>query len=262
MSDLGASLPKPARFLETSRTDTWWLEPLLVFLGLGFFIVYGTWSILNGANYVYGPYMSPLYGLEIYGSSPHALLGPKPAWWPGALPFSPAMLVAWAPAGFRFSCYYYRGAYYKAFWADPVSCTVGEPRASYLGERWFPLVMQNMHRYFLYGALALMFVLTYDVIEATQFEDGFGIGLGTILLAINAVLIGGYTFGCHSLRHLVGGRFNKLPRSFLGKSCYECVSAANRNHMKWAWASLIMVLVCDIYIRLCCAGVITDLRIL
>ena len=76
----------------------------------------------------------------------------KPGWWPAALPFSAALLILWAPGGFRFTCYYYRGAYYKAFWADPPSCAVGEPRKKYLGEQSFPLILQNIHRYFLYLA--------------------------------------------------------------------------------------------------------------
>ena len=40
-----------------------------------------------------GPYLSPFYSPELFGDSPHAWFGPKPAWWPGALPFSPALLI-------------------------------------------------------------------------------------------------------------------------------------------------------------------------
>ena len=68
----------------------------------------------------------------------HAWFGPKPAWWPALLPFSPALLILPFPGLFRFTCYYYRGAYYKAFWADPPSCAVGEPRKSYWGEQLVP----------------------------------------------------------------------------------------------------------------------------
>ena len=110
------------------------------------------------------------------------------------LPFSAALLILWAPGGFRFTCYYYRGAYYKAFWADPPACAVGEPRKSYLGERSFPLILQNVHRYFLYLALLFLFVLSYDVWKAMWFTDAagrttFGIGVGTIVLAVNRVLL-------------------------------------------------------------------------
>ena len=81
--------------------------------------------------------------------------GPSPGGGRPAVPFSAALLILWAPGGFRFTCYYYRGAYYKAFWQDPPACTVGEPRKSYWGERSFPLIIQNVHRYFLYLALLL-----------------------------------------------------------------------------------------------------------
>ncbi|MGB2694275.1 MAG: hypothetical protein WBD55_03705 [Dehalococcoidia bacterium] len=117
------------RFGETARNDWWWLTPVVVFLVLSAFVVYATWAAFQGDHYRFGPYLSPLYSPELFGST-HAWLGAKPAWWPGWLPWSPALLILWAPGGFRLTCYYYRGAYYKAFWADPLSCTVGEPRAT------------------------------------------------------------------------------------------------------------------------------------
>ena len=120
------------------RPDIWWRHPLLVFLGLSAFIVYSTWAAFQGTHYFFGNYISPFYSPEIFGDSPHSWFGPKPGWWPGWLLFSPALLILWAPGGFRLTCYYYRGAYYKAFWADPPACTVGEPRKTYLGERSFP----------------------------------------------------------------------------------------------------------------------------
>ena len=44
-------------------------------------------------------------------------------------------------------------------------------------------------------------------------EQTFGIGIGTIILAGNVVLLGGYTLGCHSLRHLVGGAVDLLSKA-------------------------------------------------
>ena len=41
-------------------------------------------------------------------------------------------------------------------------------------------------------------------------EKSFGIGVGTLVLAVNVVFLGGYTFGCHSLRHMVGGFMDRL----------------------------------------------------
>ena len=142
-----AQLPVIQRgFGETSRRDAWWVQPVVVFIILSSFVVYATWAAFQNAHYWSGPYLSPFYAPEIWGASPHALLGPKPGWWPGWLPFSPALLILPFPGLFRFTCYYYRGAYYKAFWADPPSCAVGEPRKGYRGESSFPLVIQNVHR--------------------------------------------------------------------------------------------------------------------
>ena len=95
-----------------------------------------------------------------------------PSWMPGFI--TPAVLIMWMPLGFRFTCYYYRGAYYKAFWADPPSCTVSEPRKGYRGENSFPLIIQNIHRYFLYIALIFIGILAYDVWKALWFDDGNG----------------------------------------------------------------------------------------
>jgi len=186
--------------------------------------------------------------------------GGMPDWMP--LWVTGAMLVLWAPGGFRVTCYYYRGAYYKAFWADPPSCAVGEPRKKYLGERSFPLIIQNIHRYFLYLALLFLVILAHDLWKALWFDGKFGIGVGTIVLALNLVMLSSYTFGCHSLRHLVGGLYDRLAQRPLRKTAYDCVSCFNRRHMLWAWCSLFTVGFSDLYVRMCAMGIWTDWRIL
>ncbi len=256
------------RFGATNRKDAWWVKPLVVFIFLFSFVIYATWAAFQGKHYSFGSYISPLYSPEIFGDSPHAWFGPKPGWWPDALPWSPALLVLWAPGLFRLTCYYYRGAYYKAFWADPPSCTVSEPRKKYRGENSFPLIMQNIHRYFMYIALCFLLFLSYDVWKALWFTNpvtgnkSFGIGTGTLVLAVNVVLLGGYTFGCHSLRHLVGGFLDHLSGSPVRRRAYMCVSCFNRKHMLWAWMSLFWVAFSDIYVRLCSMGIWSDFRIL
>jgi len=267
------TLPKQRGFAETARPDAWWLQPLAVFLGFSAFIVYSTWAAFhplangtcaywfngNGANY-----LSPFFSPEIFGYSPHAIFGPKPVWWPSWMFFSPAFLVLWAPAGFRFTCYYYRGAYYKAFWADPINCAVGEPRKTYLGERYFPLIIQNIHRYMFYLAAIFIVILSYDAWLGMWFKDPltgkehFGIGVGTIVLTLNAVFLAMYTFGCHSLRHLIGGFLDSKSKAPACGKAYNCVSCLNRKHMMWAWISLFWVGFTDVYVRLCATGVIHD----
>jgi hypothetical protein len=263
-----AQLPViPRRFGETMRRDRWWVQPAIVFVLLSSFIVYATWAAFQNAHYAYGPYLSPFYSPELFGSSPHAWFGPKPEWWPGWLPFSPALLILPFPGIFRVTCYYYRGAYYKAFWADPPACAVGEPRTRYRGESTFPLIVQNIHRYFLYIALGFLVVLAYDVYTAFWFTDpatgqtSFGIGLGTLILAANVALLTGYTLGCHSMRHVVGGYLDRLSRAPVRRRAYECSSCLNRAHLRWAWASLFSVAFADLYVRMCSMGIWSDWRI-
>jgi hypothetical protein len=265
---LSAPLPVVRRgFGDTMRRDLWWAQPVLVFLALSTFVVYATWAAFQGQHYTFGPYLSPFYSPEIFGASPHSWFGPRPAAWPAWLPFSPALLILPIPGSFRLTCYYYRGAYYKAFWADPPSCTVSEPRSAYRGENSFPLVLQNAHRYMLFLALAVLAVLAVDVWKAMWFTDpatgtiSLGIGLGTLVLAANVILLGLYLFGCHSLRHVVGGCVDELSRGPLGLRPYACVSCLNRRHMMWAWLSLFSVGFSDLYVRLCSMGVWSDIRI-
>src|SRR6202049_807356 len=264
MSQIDVPLTR-AGFGQTQRADNWWVQPLVVFLGLSAFIVYSTWAALQGQHYRFGPYLSPMYSPELFGDPLHAWFGTRPEWMPAWV--TAAMLILWAPGGFRLTCYYYRGAYYKAFWADPPACTVGEPRKRYLGERSFPLILQNVHRYFLYQSLILLVILWHDVWNALWFADPatgrahLGLGVGTLVLAANVTLLSGYSLGCHSLRHLVGGFRDRLSASKLSLRAYQCAGCFNRRHMNWAWSSLFTVAFADLYVRLCAMGIWTDWRI-
>jgi hypothetical protein len=258
---------KQRSFGQTMRKDAWWSKSLVVFLVLFAFIVYSTWAAFQGVHYRFGSYLSPFYSPEILGDATHSWFGAKPGWLPAWLPFTPALLILWAPGGFRFTCYYYRGAYYKAFWGDPPACAVGEPRKSYRGEHSFPLIMQNIHRFFLYVALLFLVFLAHDAWKALWFTDSagttsFGIGVGTLVLTLNVILLGSYTLSCHSLRHLVGGRIDQLSTAPVCQQAYLCASAMNRRHGLFAWLSLFWVAFSDLYVRLCSMGIWTDWRII
>src|SRR5450756_1306949 len=241
-------------FGQTTRRDAWWVQPLVIFIVLASFLVYATWAAFQNKFYAFGNYLSPFYSPLLFSDSPHAWIhGGRPPWLPAFIPFSPALLILPFPAGFRLTCYYYRGAYYKSFWADPPSCAVGEPRASYRGERFFPLVIQNIHRYFLYVALVFLVILSRDAYKAMWFFDrdtgrqNFGIGLGTIILVVNVILLGGY--------------LDQLSRAPARKKTYDCVSCLNRGHMRWARLSLVWVAFSDVFIRLCAIGIWHDVRL-
>jgi hypothetical protein len=250
------------RFGATSRSDTWWVQPLAIFLGFAAFIVYSTWAAFQNDFYWAGPYISPMYSPELWGASPHAWFGPKPDWFPAFLPFSPAFLILWMPGGFRVTCYYYRGAYYKAFWADPPNCAVGEPRKTYFGERSFPLILQNVHRYFMYIAVIFIGLLGKDAWDGfAGWPDGFHVNVGSLVLTINVILLASYVFGCHSLRHLIGGFKDVMSKSPTRKKAYDCVTCLNVRHMRFAWFSLVWVGFSDLYVRMCAMGIWTDWRL-
>ena len=236
----------PAKFGETKRKDLWWLEPLLYVIGLGGFVVYATWAAFQGNHYEYGPYLSPFYSPELVFD-----------WWK----FSPAFLILWIPAGFRTTCYYYRKAYYRSFFMDPPACAVSEGCKKYTGETSFPLIFQNIHRYFFYLAAIFIIFLWIDAFKAFFFDGVFGIGVGTLVLTANVFLLSCYTFSCHSFRHLIGG-FKDSFKCGYQHAMYEKVSCMNEHHMLWAWLSLFSVGFADIYVRLCSMGIWTDIRLL
>ncbi len=233
-------------FGETQRKDFWWLEPLVYFIGLGCFLLYATWAAFQGKNYEWGPYLSPFY-------SPLITI----EWWK----FSPAFLILWIPAGFRATCYYYRKAYYRSFFMDPPACAVSEGRKKYTGETSFPLIFQNIHRYFLIGATILLCFLWTDVIKAFNFNGQFGVGVGTLILLANTLLLTMYSLSCHSFRHLIGGCLDSFKCGYQHK-IYEKVSCANEHHMFWAWTSLFMVGFADFYVRMLAMGIWMDFRII
>jgi len=256
-------------FAATVRTDRWWIGPLLTVLGLGGFTVYVTWAAFQGAYYFYGSYLSPFYSPLLFvdpaapGSAPleHSWFGLFPAWWPSILPASPAFFILIFPGAFRATCYYYRKAYYRSFVGTPPGCAVGPvPRSRYRGETAL-LLVQNLHRYALYFAVVFIFILYYDALRSF-FRDGVpGVGVGSVVLLINPTLLAGYTFGCHSWRHLVGGRldcFSCDQASTARHRVWSGVTTLNANHMQWAWASLFWVALTDVYVRLVSMGVIHD----
>jgi len=246
-----------SRTFDTARRDRWWLPPLASGLGLAAFGAYAFVVALLGDNYRYteggADYLSPFYSPDLAG-------------WGVDVPFSSAFLVLWAPLGFRVTCYYYRKAYYRAYFLSPPACAVVPARKGrYGGEAAFPFILMNVHRYFLYLAIVVLGFLSYDAVRAFFFDGSFGVGVGSLVLLVNAILLALFTFGCNSLRHLTGGRldcFTCSARARARHTAWRHVSVLNGRHMEWAWASLIWVAVADLYIRLAAAGVFDDPRII
>ncbi|MGE0867185.1 MAG: succinate dehydrogenase [Kofleriaceae bacterium] len=258
-------------FGKTYRTDNWWAGPGITFIVFTSFVVYTTWALWQGEHYYAAPYLSPMYEPILWAKSgvaggvdaSHAWFGEWPAWWPSFLPPSPAMLILVFPLTFRMSCYYYRKAYYRAYAGSPPGCAVGPlaGKRTYNGETKL-LLIQNLHRFALYAALAFIFFLGQGAVKSYFLNGKFGVGLGSIIMTVNVLLIAAYTFGCHSLRHLVGGRKDCMScgKNTLALGTWKKVSWFNARHMQFAWLSLFSVGLTDVYIRLVSMGVIKDLN--
>jgi hypothetical protein len=240
-------------FGSTSRRDAWWVEVIPVIVLLSLFGIYATLRAFEGKFYEWGPYLSPFY-------SP--LIDPDHHWWR----FSPALLILAGPLGFRATCYYYRKAYYRAFFQHPPACAVSKRgKGTYRGETRFPFVLQNLHRWFLYLAIVFLGFLWWDAIRAFSFPEGFGIGVGSLVLLANIVLLTIYTFSCHSLRHLAGGKLDCFSCTQFGPARHTAwgwISRLNQRHMLFAWMSLISVGLADLYVRMVSSGLVKDIRIL
>jgi hypothetical protein len=255
----------------TTRKDRWWVGPAITAFGFLSFIIYTTWAGIQGKYYFAGSYLSPMYSPLLFvdptapGSAPlaHAWFGLKPEWWPTGLRFSPAFFILVFPGAFRVTCYYYRKAYYRSMFGTPPGCAVGPvSQKKYKGETRL-LLWQNLHRYALYFAIAYIFILYYDAFASLVREGEWGIGVGSVVLFVNATLLGTYTFGCHSFRHLIGGRldcFSCNSRAQMRHAGWKRVSWLNARHQLFAWVSLIFVGFTDVYVRLVSMGIITDLN--
>jgi hypothetical protein len=258
----GVHGPTRARInAKTLRQDRWWLYPLATFVVFAAFIVYATWRAFAGSHFYSSPYLSPFYSPCLTDDCARAGaddFGTPLGWWS----LSPALIILIFPLGFRMTCYYYRKAYYRAFWLSPPACAVAEPHGKYTGESRFPLILQNIHRYFWYAAVVVALILSYDAILAFRDEDGeWGhMGLGTLLMLANVALIWLYTLSCHSCRHITGGRLRHFSKHPVRYRMWTFVSKLNARHANYAWYSLFSVALVDFYIYLLATGAFDDPR--
>ena len=108
--------------------------------------------------------------------------------------------------------------------------------------------------------------LWYDAIVAFRFPtEGFGIGVGTLIMLVNIILLTTYTFSCHSLRHLVGGKMDCFSCTAFGRCAHSALEVGDETKR----ASHVLGLGEPVfrgadrfYIRLVSSGVIRDIRLL
>ncbi|MDE2125083.1 MAG: succinate dehydrogenase [Armatimonadetes bacterium] len=269
------------------RKDNWWGGTLWFFCAFSLFGVWTTFRAFQNNFYATGTqpsdgqmqvasyslrhvfagfshYLSPFYSPTIH--LPWHLAG---------FGISPALLILIFPLSFRLSCYYYRRSIYRAYLLDPAGCAISEPEPlrkrrfkRYTGERFFPLIAQNFHRFAFYAAVVFIVILWKDALDGFIFAGPngglhFGVGVGSLVLLANIVLLSGYTFGCHSWRHLIGGNINCFSCQLTNHTrhgLWKKVTFLNERHGRFAMWSLVSVGVADLYIWLVCTGHIIDIR--
>ncbi len=253
--------PRAAIAAKTLRTDRWWLPPLLTVAGLTIWVAYAVFRTFM-QNYYWVDdyhYLTPFY-------SPCVSDGcvPEAAHFGRVLPDNPLLPYAAFSLPFlllfRLTCYYYRKAYYRAFWLSPPACAVPDGHKSYSGETRFPLIFQNAHRYAFYAAVIISVINTWDAILAMHSPSGFGLGLGNVVLWGNVIMLWAYTLSCHSCRHIIGGRLKHFSEHPVRYRLWGYVSSLNTRHMELAWITLGTLAVTDFYVMAVAAGWITDLR--
>ena len=142
--------------VRTLRQDRWWVQPVVTVTVLTAFVVYATWAAFENKDYYVGAAMhrdliSPFYSPCLTASCvPGQPPGRRSS--PGGTS-RPALLILIFPLGFRPTCYYYRKAYYRSLLVvAPGAARWPTATARYTGETRFPLILQNVHRYFFYSA--------------------------------------------------------------------------------------------------------------
>ena len=271
---MDTSAPHATGALATQRRDLWWVEPAIIFTILLGFVMYATLRILEGNTLAtrffevdngHYHYLSPFGTPDLTPFVP-AVMASIPV--VGVFFTNPAFLILPIPAGFRFTCYYYRKAYYRAFVARPAACGVEAVKGiKYRGEKGL-MVFQNVHRYFLYLAMLVTFFLAWDTIRGiwvpNMTVDGatgehirvagnhLYFGIGNAIMVVNVILLSAFTFGCNSFRHLVGGKLDCYSCDAISQTRYtwwQYVTRLNTKHAVWAMASLFSVALTDVYIR-------------
>ena len=254
-------LPIQRGFGITDRVDKWWNEPFWMAFALPLPLVYTTFRVTlwdGEIQYDNHRVTSPIFSPDVI----HLFDLKTPNW------MNSALLILWIPFGFRGTCYYMRRVYHRVFFQNPTACVVSKPeinyRIGYKGETGL-FILNNIHRYMLYLAIIILSMKIFDVYHTMHFFNGtetagFGISVGTVVLAVESFLLLMYVGSCHAFRHLFGGSMNQWRGGISGimGGIYIKISNINVDHSFWFWTSLGMVFIGDLFVWAVAEGIISD----
>ena len=173
------------------------------------------------------------------------------------------MLILWIPFGFRGTCYYMRRVYYRSFFQSPTACWVDEPqlntRIGYTFEKG-PFIINNLHRYFLCAAMAVLLVKWFEVLVSMRFSDEVAAlygrnsrhwRLGRHPRPRHRILPADHVrdlMPCHSSPRRWRPRPMGVRSGRTAGTGLHRLTALNRQHGFYFWVSLCMVFVGDAYV--------------
>ncbi len=210
------------------RLDAWWVKPVITAAVLGAFVVYATWAALQNANYYAAPYLSPFYSPCLAPNCAHVRRCRSSA--PGGICRRPSWCCG-SRCGFRATCYYYRKAYYRSFFWSPPACAVPDARPRYSRRDALPASAPEHPPLFLLPGGAPGAVPVVGCAAGVPLPDGFGIGLGTLILVANVALLSLYTLLVSFVPALCGG----VSRLVLGRrrTGYRACEAETAHGRRW-----------------------------
>lgn len=175
--------------------------------------------------------------------------------------YSPTILIVPLPGLFRLTCYAFRKSYHRHLFHHPLACQNAEREdvhsQRYTGERNAIFQFENLHRYFLYAAIAILPFFYYDFYHAVTYTGSFALTLGSLVLLGDTLAVTAWTLSCHAFRHLIGGNidcYSCVPAGKSRKSIYNVQSWWNSHHEALAWISLLSIIFADLYVRGVVAG--------
>ena len=226
--------PNPVLTRAPQRVDAWWVTPVITAAVLGAFVVYATWAGLQNAYYWADPYLSPFYSPCLSANCAHPDVTIFGDWWK----WSPAMLILGRPVG--------SGSPATTTARPTTGPSSGHHRPapcptrarSTSARRRFPLILQNVHRYFFYFALAHPVHPLVGRDPGLQLPRRLRDRRGHAVLSVNAALLTLYTLSCHSCRHLCGGNLDLFSKAPTRYALWKQLTVLNERHAQIAWVSL------------------------
>ncbi len=180
--------------------------------------------------------------------------------------YAPSILILPLVGLFRITCYAYRKDYHRHLFKHPLACGIESRQdsssRSYTGETGL-FRIENLHRYFLYGSIAILPFFYFDFYKAITFSNS--ITIASLILLTNAIIVTVYTFSCHAFRHLTAGGIDCYSCKLNGpsiKSYFNIQSYFNSHHEQIAWASLLMFVLVDLYLRALSVGLPLNLTLI